>query len=127
MPFEALQVTEPMAGQVMVTLNSDEKRLEAAPAFNPVEAPTANMKPTSTSTMAFNPIGLKRMNASRRGVSLNNREEPQPFVPLGARGRNLARVGDRSGLPHLIRGSLNAVPFLLSEVLPARGSLIFHS
>jgi hypothetical protein len=37
-PLEALQITEPMAGQVMVTLNSDEKKLEAAPAFNPVES-----------------------------------------------------------------------------------------
>ena len=35
-PFEALQVTEPMAGQVSAVLNSDEKRLEAAPAFNPM-------------------------------------------------------------------------------------------
>jgi hypothetical protein len=35
-PLEALQITEPMAGQVSAVLNSDEKRLEAAPAFNPV-------------------------------------------------------------------------------------------
>ena len=35
-PFEALQVMETMPGQVSVVMNSDEKRLEAAPAFNPV-------------------------------------------------------------------------------------------
>ncbi len=37
-PIEAFRITEPMAGEVKVVLNSDEKRLESAPAFNPVES-----------------------------------------------------------------------------------------
>jgi hypothetical protein len=37
-PLEAFRITELMPGQLQVVLNSNEKALEAAPAFNPVES-----------------------------------------------------------------------------------------
>ncbi len=37
-PLEAFQIAEPEPGQLRVVLNSSEKALEVAPAFNPVES-----------------------------------------------------------------------------------------